>query len=40
VMAAGLTLTLAGLVLTPVSTGLGLFLFGLAVTGWIIEPIH
>jgi cytochrome c oxidase subunit 1 len=40
IMAAGLTLTLAGLVLTPVSAGLGLFIFALAVTGWIIEPVH
>jgi cytochrome c oxidase subunit 1 len=54
-MAAGLTLTLAGLLFPPItlplstglsiflpsiSTGLGLTLFALAVTGWIIEPTH
>jgi cytochrome c oxidase subunit 1 len=40
ILAAGLTLMLAGLIFTPISSGLGLFLFALAVTGWIIEPVH
>ena len=39
-LAAGLTLILAGLILTPVSSGFGLLIFVLAVAGWIIEPIH
>jgi cytochrome c oxidase subunit 1 len=39
-LAAGLTLMLAGLIFTPISSGLGLFIFALAVTGWIIEPVH
>jgi cytochrome c oxidase subunit 1 len=40
IAALGLTLTLAGLALTLVSTGFGLVLFALAMTGWIIEPAH
>jgi cytochrome c oxidase subunit 1 len=39
-MAAGLTLIMAGLIVTPISSGFGLFIFALAVTGWIIEPVH
>jgi cytochrome c oxidase subunit 1 len=54
-LAAGLTLTLAGLLLPPLSipiaanvfiflpsvaTVLGLMIFALATTGWVIEPIH
>jgi cytochrome c oxidase subunit 1 len=39
-MAVGLTLTLAGLIFTPVSTVVGLVIFAVAMTGWIIEPVH
>lgn len=40
IAALGITLTLAGLAVTLVGTGLGLVIFALAMTGWIVEPAH
>jgi hypothetical protein len=40
VMAFGLTFILGGLVVSLAATGAGLLIFAVAVTGWIIEPVH